>query len=935
MTTKRFFNIFVFTLFAVMLALTPALSMRAAPLRYTSITTDTVWDTNRSIDTDVVVQNGATLTINNGVTVMADNSLPDPAPYAGGLSPKIEIIIENGGTLTVDGATLTANSAGSWYGLVFLPGSSGVVAGATIRHGTVGVTIQAASPTIHNNTITDLSGDDGTNPGDYGGFAAGIIISGTSTAQISSNTISNITAGNGADGVAGGDGAGTAGDDGGSGGDGSGALGIFVMDNLSAPTISDNTIANLTGGNGGAGGWGGNGSGGQAGDPNGHSGGDGGYGGTGGSAIGIIVTGAGANCVIERNLIRDIVGGWAGWGGDGGAGGGGFNDDGTNTNGGNGGSGGFGGNGGDGGVAPGIFLGSSSAVVRNNDIENTLTGGGAGGGGWGGIGGNGGAGYAPNIGMGASGGDGGNGGNGTVGGNAGNGGTAAGISVQGASTADIRHNTISAEITGGMAFDGGWGGWGGEGGAGGNADVGIGGDGNGGRGGNGGFGGSTGSGGLGGNAYGLMVQPGATPTLARNTISHLRGGGSALSPGQGGDGGSGGNGGTGSSGNGGDGGSGSQGGRGAEGSSGGAVKGIFVYADIRVENNLVYNLKGGDSGPGGDGGTGGNGGNGGTAGGAGLDGQSGWGGAGGDGGDGGEAGSSGGVDTLGGAQIINNTISAVNWNDTASAGGAGGAGGTGRSIGPAGDAGDAGGQGSAYGLHIGGGQPTIVNNIIAMPGVGLHGTAADPVAGFYGIYSAIGALTLSLDYNLVYGWDLFGGVSANYKDVTPGTHDVNADPRFTDASRGGYSLLSDSPAIDAGTNSYGGLTYPTDDIIGVARPVGGVYDMGAYEYTTACTPLTGVTISGPTMGQTGTSYTFTSSITPSSASAPITYTWSPVPNNGQGASSANYTWSTSGAKTISLTASNCGGAGTANDSHNITISANGGGYKIYLPLVRR
>ncbi len=88
-------------------------------------------------------------------------------------------------------------------------------------------------------------------------------------------------------------------------------------------------------------------------------------------------------------------------------------------------------------------------------------------------------------------------------------------------------------------------------------------------------------------------------------------------------------------------------------------------------------------------------------------------------------------------------------------------------------------------------------------------------------------------------------------------------------------------------------------------------------------PLSDVSISGPTEGYTGTLYTFTTVITPSDATEPITYTWSPTPTLGQGKVSASYRWDTSGPHVISLRAENCGApaAVAVSDTHTITISA--------------
>jgi hypothetical protein len=88
-------------------------------------------------------------------------------------------------------------------------------------------------------------------------------------------------------------------------------------------------------------------------------------------------------------------------------------------------------------------------------------------------------------------------------------------------------------------------------------------------------------------------------------------------------------------------------------------------------------------------------------------------------------------------------------------------------------------------------------------------------------------------------------------------------------------------------------------------------------------PLTGVTISGPTSGYTNTLYTFTANPSPAGATTPIAYGWSPEPHGGQGTASVSvsYQWDTPGNKTISVTASNCDGAHSAHDAHNINIQA--------------
>jgi hypothetical protein len=90
--------------------------------------------------------------------------------------------------------------------------------------------------------------------------------------------------------------------------------------------------------------------------------------------------------------------------------------------------------------------------------------------------------------------------------------------------------------------------------------------------------------------------------------------------------------------------------------------------------------------------------------------------------------------------------------------------------------------------------------------------------------------------------------------------------------------------------------------------------------------LTGVSIEGPATGVVSATYAFTASVSPANASLPITYTWSPPPLGGQGASVATYRWNTLGDKTIMVTAAN--GSGSAVDTHTVAILN-----RVFLPIV--
>ena len=92
-----------------------------------------------------------------------------------------------------------------------------------------------------------------------------------------------------------------------------------------------------------------------------------------------------------------------------------------------------------------------------------------------------------------------------------------------------------------------------------------------------------------------------------------------------------------------------------------------------------------------------------------------------------------------------------------------------------------------------------------------------------------------------------------------------------------------------------------------------------------------VVISGPTAGRPEILYTFSAAVNPPTATQPIIYAWWPPPASGQGSAVVTYTWSTTGVKNITVTATNAGGA--ASDTHVITIAASTP--HVYLPLIMR
>lgn len=83
----------------------------------------------------------------------------------------------------------------------------------------------------------------------------------------------------------------------------------------------------------------------------------------------------------------------------------------------------------------------------------------------------------------------------------------------------------------------------------------------------------------------------------------------------------------------------------------------------------------------------------------------------------------------------------------------------------------------------------------------------------------------------------------------------------------------------------------------------------------AIDPPTEVTISGPTVGYSGTNYTFNAAVLPQDVTAPITYTWSASGQaskmyRGGSSDSVSFSWAITGTQTISVQAANSLGSAT-------------------------
>lgn len=174
------------------------------------------------------------------------------------------------------------------------------------------------------------------------------------------------------------------------------------------------------------------------------------------------------------------------------------------------------------------------------------------------------------------------------------------------------------------------------------------------------------------------------------------------------------------------------------------------------------------------------------------------------------------------------------------------------------------------------------------------------------------------------------GIIAN-ADVTPITPKLPYQ-HTTIAGYYGWDVSEGCWFVTVEAEGYEPLTSP---VVGVPPEVTDL-DLQLTPLDAPCTPLTDVGIRGPrdvtSTLYIGTSYTFQAVITPTDATRPITYTWSPAPQTGQGTATATYRWSTPETYTVTLTAENCGGVVEA--TREFTIKAQDM-FTVYLPLVLR
>jgi hypothetical protein len=156
------------------------------------------------------------------------------------------------------------------------------------------------------------------------------------------------------------------------------------------------------------------------------------------------------------------------------------------------------------------------------------------------------------------------------------------------------------------------------------------------------------------------------------------------------------------------------------------------------------------------------------------------------------------------------------------------------------------------------------------------------------------------------------GPTSGYTDTTY-TFDAiplpgNATPPFT------YTW-SPAPAAGQGTAAAeyawtsAGTYVITATVENCGGSIAGPHTIVITDTPSPCpSPLSGVSIAGPTEGFVGFPLPFAATILPANATTPITYTWSPPPDSGQGTPEAVYSWLTPNTYAVGVDAENCGGS---------------------------
>jgi PKD repeat protein len=146
----------------------------------------------------------------------------------------------------------------------------------------------------------------------------------------------------------------------------------------------------------------------------------------------------------------------------------------------------------------------------------------------------------------------------------------------------------------------------------------------------------------------------------------------------------------------------------------------------------------------------------------------------------------------------------------------------------------------------------------------------------------------------------------------PQSHELWAqDPKFVSLANRDFHLQSTSQCINSGAT----ISVVTNDFDGVARPQGGLYDIGAYEYVGATTPLSANANATPTSGLAPLTVNFTGSA--SGGTTPYSYRWTFGDGGSSTAQSPSHTYSSVGTYTATLTVTD---SKNATSSKSLTIN---------------
>ncbi|MBN1371306.1 MAG: hypothetical protein JW987_05040 [Anaerolineaceae bacterium] len=192
--------------------------------------------------------------------------------------------------------------------------------------------------------------------------------------------------------------------------------------------------------------------------------------------------------------------------------------------------------------------------------------------------------------------------------------------------------------------------------------------------------------------------------------------------------------------------------------------------------------------------------------------------------------------------------------------------------------------------------------------------------------------------------DNFDGLSYNLffnnETAVPslGPGNIIGEPKFVNPVVNDYHLMNESPAIDSGDPqpNHNDPEDPDNPGLALYPALGGLRnDMGAYggqEELLLLIPIDDVTISAPFAGEVNQNIHFLAEVNPDTATIPITYTWQvsehdPVTQITGISDEVSFLWTTTGEKTISVTATSA--TNTVTDVHTILILVT---YKVFLPL---